>query len=137
LGSDKRNRYLKKRKQKTKKNQAFASFPDLLLHLPKMSEMLIELAEPLLELAKKAKPKDSQNAEDLAFSLAVVAWNISIDPSLEPPTEFDSIQEFDDLLNLLIERKKELFPFDNRLISGFSFQENHGQRLLTVQSVFS
>lgn len=137
MASDKRTRYLQKKKQKAKKNNTPPSFLDHLGILPKMSEMLIELAQPLLEFAQNAAPKDVQGAENLALGLAAIAWNMSIDPSLLLPKEFDPLENFDDLLNILIQRKKNLFPFDNRLITDFSFHTLLGERSLVVHSVFS
>ena len=163
MASKKRERYLKKKqsklKQTTSNSLVFSDsddFDDLnefdepdetdevyetdeeisplsdLFNPPKVSEMLMDMVEPLLA---KFPPK----YEDVIYSIAMMAWNFSVDPSLResnpPPKEFLEAPGFEELLTVLIERKRTLFPVESRLILDFSIEYSIGAKDVVVTSV--
>ena len=97
----------------------------------KMSEIIIDYARPLLDVATNAEEQKK------AITIAVTIWNLSLFPE---DMQFDYINEIkritsasnktDDLsdddheiFNYLMQRKKLLFPDINRLVVDYEFVE--------------
>lgn len=124
----------RKRKRREDKRRALTMEPSPPLHLPlvirleptKLSVALKKVAEPLLE----ALPGRRRRREVLrVMRLAMLAWNAAV--SLAPE---DTGRELDEvsrriyrdpqaareivlpMLQLLVERKRQLFPHDDRLV---------------------
>jgi len=103
----------------------------------KMSESILHLAEPLLDLSMD---------EEKAVSLATIAWNLSLVPNdergstleklLRPVAEKDPEMEREmrGMLKDLVERKLELYPDDRRMILGHEIAGAGDDIMLNVVS---
>ncbi len=104
-----------------------------------MSEVLLEFANPLLD------DSDSNKSFRGKITMAAFCWNLALMPSNEQKAEInkfmdeisgrdaikcDSLQE---ILHVLVDRKKALFTHDNRLIVNYEIiQEKAGPRLIVM-----
>lgn|GEM_PF-924083 len=120
----------------------FESIPcELLPYARKMSEVLLEFAEPLME--------DSDDDESFRskIALAALSWNLTLMPKNEQEATMHNIVEelgrFDafvrcgvrESIRMLIDRKRTLFADDNRLIVNYEIvEEKTGPRLLVMSS---
>src|SRR5262249_25079492 len=90
----------------------------------KMSEILVEFAQPLLATA------ESRESIRKTIALAALTWNLSLLPERQQQQAFDSgplaeiPSEMKPMLLNLIERKKALFPDIHRLIRDFEVTGN-------------
>jgi hypothetical protein len=98
-----------------------------------MSEVVVDFAAPLLETC------DDEASEKKAVSLAIFVWNATLMPEEErestlgaylsdaqrglPPEEFQNLSSY---VDLLIERKKNLYPSNRKRITGCTFG-GHGE----------
>jgi hypothetical protein len=97
--------------------------------MPKMSDTLVEFAEPLLDML----PKDRAVAEVRSvLGLASALWNLSVVSQQEPEKSEELRREVVDaieaagmeeclaakLVELMAERKRQLFPDDRRIVAG-------------------
>lgn len=107
----------------------------------KMSEVLLEFAEPLLDAFD-----DDSHFRDLT-AIAVFCWNLTFLPPKEGEAAINDIVKqmagrdafkgrgLREALRALIERKKALYADDNRLIVNYEIiQEESGPRLLVMSS---
>ncbi len=101
--------------------------------MERMSEVVVDFASPLLETC------DDEASEKKAVSLAIFVWNATLTPEEErentigaylsdaqktlPPEEFQTLSSF---VDLLVERKKELYPSNRKKITGCTFG-GHGE----------
>lgn len=104
----------------------------------KMSDAIVELADPLIE----RYPKKFHQLIDCT----VKVWNLSLIDSKQEPLEkgkiireikkegFDSSPFCKRSVNLLLERKKKLFPRDRRVILSYEVVEEEGGYRLTITS---
>jgi len=90
-----------------------------------MSEVIEELAEPLLETA------ESHDDEQSILRMAILSWNLALFPETKREEEIEELvlrlcgdDEFmaatiELTLRLLVERKQELFPDIDRVIVDY------------------
>ena len=105
----------------------------------KTSAMVLELIEPYMEY-----PAGRENFEAL-IRLAIMAWNISMLPDGGLQVIIDKVAEdtpvferegIADLLEEVMERKRKLFPYNTRIISGHELTETEdGYNLAVASSV--
>lgn len=126
------------------RKQGLLSDP-LILHEPegfeKTSAMILELIEPYVE-----RTADREDFEALV-AYAINAWNISMLPNGElqamidkavakDPTMKSESEEVVKLLDELIERKRKLFAYNTRTISGYELVETKdGYNLSVISSM--
>jgi hypothetical protein len=96
--------------------------------MERMSEVVVDFAAPLLETC------EDESSEKKAVSLAIFVWNATLLPeegrentlgayladakkSL-PPEEFQTLSSY---VDLLIERKRSLYPSNRKKITGCTF----------------
>jgi hypothetical protein len=120
----------------------FESIPwELLPYARKMSEVLLEFAEPLLE--------DSDDDESFRskIALAALSWNLTFVPPNEQEATLNNMVEklggrdvfvrrgIQESIRMFIDRKRTLFADDNRLIVNYEIvKEKTGPRLLVMSS---
>lgn len=148
--SEKRRR--RRLRRQKRKQRAFPDLPleedilgtKLLMEPPgevKMSEVLEAFVEPFLEFA------ETTEAMRRLFAVAMLAWNVSffseeerqemieefIETAISSPTpeEREDIQE---IVAVLLKRKKELFPEYNRKIISFELVDTGEEYRLLVAS---
>ncbi len=142
-----------KRKLKRKAERARQIEPLSTFHrhpLRKMSEILLEYAQPLFEIIDE----DDLNQFTLAVQVAILCWNVSLLPPDEQQQFLDSAGERVDIhrlpqyskikqalqgiMNILIERRKTLYPNEKRLVMDFQIVDEPDQhRLFVVSSPLS
>jgi len=107
----------------------------------KMSEALLDFAEPLLDTF------DNDECFEGIISIAAMCWNTSFLPEKEQHKMFRSIvdelgksdlltrHEIEDCTRMLLERKKALFADDRRMIVNYKVvDEKDGQRLFVMST---
>jgi len=106
--------------------------------LPKISGRVIELAEPISEAGDGVLPART------AISFATLAWNLSLLPedvrrrelrAAAKEVEPDSLAlrfEFQHMVSMLVRRKRELFPEDERFIMDYELVPAANGHTLTV-----
>ena len=108
----------------------------------KMSEVLLDFAEPVLETFDH--PEDFE----AMITLAVLCWNCSLLPANEQRKSLNKVInelgksdpttriEVEDCICMLMERKKTVFANDRRMIANFEVvEERDGSRLVVVSSL--
>ncbi len=106
--------------------------------MDKMSEILIDFAEPLPELVDNEKAM---------LTLAMTAWNISIFPEKDRDAKIDelvtkcfpqddpqSLEKIRAVVGMLVLRKLEMYPDNERILLGYEFIESGNKRMLNVMS---
>lgn len=118
--------------------------PQQSFHAPKMSEVILDFAEPLLN-----KIDDDDEIFERVISFAVICWNISFLPENGQKkmirSLIDEMAKSDVMLRLsvqidikmLLECKKEFFADDNRMVVNYEIIEENGSRRLLVMSAFT
>jgi len=104
----------------------------------KMSEILIDFAEPLLELVDNEKAM---------LTLAMTAWNIAIFPEEDRDAKIDelvikcfpqddpqSLEKIRAVVGMLVLRKLKMYPDNERILRGWEFIESGDKRTLNVMS---
>ena len=104
----------------------------------KMSEIILDFAEPFLEFV------DNEKA---ILTLAMAAWNIAIFPEEDRDAKIDELvtkcfpQDDPQVLEMikavvsrLILRKLKLHPDNERILFGYEFIESGNKRMLNVMS---
>ena len=117
--------------------------PHKSFHAGKMSEVILDFAEPLLNTID-----DDDELFEEAISFAVICWNISFLPENEQKKTIRSlIYEMaksdvllclgvQDDIRMLLERKKAFFADDKRMVVNYEIiQENGSRRLLVMSAV--
>ena len=120
-------------------------WPQQFFHAGKMSEVILDFAEPLLD----AIDDDDDELFEEVISFAVICWNASFLPEKEQKQIFcsmvDGMAKSDVLLRLsvqndirlLLERKKAFFADDKRTVVNFKIIEENGSRRLLAISVLT
>lgn len=108
----------------------------------KMSEVLLDFAEPLLEGIED----DDYKAMEKAIGFAAAVWNLSLMPKTEQKEELNDILKIaakDDpemlnvaegMVRMLLDRKEKYFPNNRRFIINYEFGMRNGQPWLNVAS---
>ncbi len=107
----------------------------------KMSEVLLDFAEPLLDEAKSDKEKRT------AIAISTLIWNASLLPEREqteaiekacydlaPSKNATDVAIFMHITDMLLERKKKYFPSIDRMIVDYQISETQGSLHLDVVS---
>jgi len=108
----------------------------------KMSEVILDFAEPLLESL------DDEKFES-AIAFAAICWNLSFLPEQERQAQLnamvDKLSKFDALLRIemedcaeiLFERKRVLFANDKRIVVNYKVVEEKDEHRLLVMSTLA
>ena len=117
-----------------------ADYPTEYVSANKLSEVILEYAEPLTNVA------DGSEVEERAIRMSVTLWNASLlpkqkaletmEPALEDMAQGDQLlkSEFYLMFELMYKRKQSLFPNDKRFIVDYTLEENDGDFYLQVAS---
>lgn len=112
--------------------------------LRKMSEVILDFAEPLLNEIED----DDELFEDV-ISFAVICWNISFLPEKEQKKMIHSLVYemgksdvllclgVQDDIRMLLERKKTFFADEKRMVVNYEIIEENGSRRLLAMSAFT
>ena len=147
---DAANRREAKKRRKAIKRKAQASnatlssiqadYPTEYVSANKLSEIILEYAEPLTNVA------DGSELEERAIRMSVTLWNASLlpkqkaletmEPALDGMAQGDQLlkSEFYLMFELMYKRKQSLFPNDKRFIVDYTLEENDGDFYLQVAS---
>ncbi len=118
-------------------------WPQQSFHAGKMSEVILDFAEPLLDAI------DDDELFERAIGCAVVCWNLSFLMEKKQQRQVRSIvNEFDksdlltrfgaeDCVRMLLERKKAFFADEKRMVLNYQVVEEEGQHRLLVASVLA
>jgi hypothetical protein len=112
--------------------------------IEKMSEIIIDFAQPLLDAATNAQ------AQKQAITTAIIGWNLSLFPKKEQVAQIEEIKnllnsstnsdqlrnEAIEIFNFLLARKKSLYPEINRLVVDYELIETPKGFHLNVVSNF-
>ena len=133
-----------KRRSRSKQYEVEPLRPQQSFHTGKMSEVILDFAEPLLNTIDD----DDELFED-AISFAVICWNASFLPEKERKkivcSMVDEMAKSDVLLRLrvqgdirmLLERKKTFFADEKRMVLNYKIIEENGSRRLLAMSAFT
>ena len=117
--------------------------PQQSFHPRKMSEVILDFAEPLLDAL------DDDELFEKAISCAVACWNLSFLPEkkqkkliLSMVNELDKSvlltrHEFEDCVRMLLERKRVLFADEKKIVVNYKIVEEEDHHRLLVMSVFA
>ena len=104
----------------------------------KMSEVILELADELLEMA------ETKSEYKKVIDITCIAWNLTILSEREKQNLLETLfnkvddeaqQDIRDVLSSLMEKKNRLYPHINRLILDYDFVRNKQNFHLNVVSV--
>ena len=136
---------MSKKKKKSKKRTAPAGRGRVVVlgGVPKMSEVILELADPLLD-------GDVSNAKEVDFivQLTIVAWNKAmasadrqdamekeiIDTLVAPDGDAEEVGTIIQAIDIVEERRKKLFPNLRRFVVDYDLQVSEGRVALNVLS---
>jgi len=131
-----------RRKSSKEQYEVESLYPDLPVGHRKMSEVLLDFAQPLLDTV------DDDIAFETAISFAAICWNASFLPEKEKHKmllkivdeigKSDALTrlEVEDCAKMLLERKKDLFADDRRMILKYKVvEEGDNQRLLVMSTL--
>jgi hypothetical protein len=131
---------LKKLEQKIRKG-GFSDQIETLVASPKgvakMSEVLEEFVAPYLGHTR------NHGEREKLFSIAIVAWNLSLMPEDERQQAIDQVlagqsvlarQDTQEILDEMIARKQQYFTDNERLIVDFELQDRRNDWQLSVAS---
>ena len=136
---------MSKKKKKSKKRTAPAGRGRVVVlgGVPKMSEVILDLADPLLD-------GDVSNAKEVDFivQLTIVAWNKAmasadrqdamqkeiIDTLVPPDGDAEQVETIIQALDIVEERRKKLFPNLRRFVVDYDLQVSEGRVALNVLS---
>ena len=106
----------------------------------KMSEVILDFAEPLLENV------EGNEGTEKTMCMAILVWNISLMPKDEQKNAIEDIlnnlckdelglrKDMEDVINMLIERKKKYFSKNKRFIINYEIGTKNGKPWLNVAS---
>jgi len=111
--------------------------------VPKMSEVILELADPLLD-GDVANPKEV----DFIVQLTIAAWNKAmfsadrqaamerdiIDTLVPPDGDAEQVATIIQALDIVEERRKKLFPNLRRFVVDYDLQVSEGTVALNIVS---
>ena len=136
---------MSKKKKKSKKRTAPAGRGRVVVlgGVPKMSEVILDLADPLLD-------GDVSNAKEVDFivQLTIVAWNKAmasadrqdamekeiIDTLVAPDGDAEEVGTIIQAIDIVEERRKKLFPNLRRFVVDYDLQVSEGRVALNVLS---
>ncbi len=133
-----------RRRSRSKQYEVETLRPQHSFHAGKMSEVILDFAEPLLNTIDD----DDELFEDV-ISFAVICWNASFLPEKERKkivcSMVDEMAKSDVLLRLgvqgdirmLLERKKTFFADEKRMVVNYKIIEENGSRRLLAMSAFT
>jgi hypothetical protein len=130
-----------KQKQENRLRATHGSFGKPPKNLRKLSQVLLEFAEPILE--------EAEDFEDCQFffSMAVIAWNLSLlpakaqeeffkgNPFLDNPLNAEDVEmanQLTETIKMMIASKLSRFGKDPRLVEDYQLTENEGDLHLSV-----
>ena len=106
----------------------------------KMSEILLEYAKPFMDVVTS----DSKEEYDKSIKIAMILWNCAIIESAKGSKGRKEIEkvlkpvlsdaESKGVLRFMLERKREMFPNNNRIIMGYELTETPDGFHLSVAS---
>jgi hypothetical protein len=106
----------------------------------KMSEVIIEFADPLLREAQTEK------AYEISIAMAVTCWNLAIMPENKHEELISEItrtstsehyrKDTESVVRMFIERKKLLFSHIRKIVVNHSIQFSEGKMMLNVASTY-
>ena len=114
--------------------------PKGFLPIRKMSEVILEFAEPLLNII------DDDRYFRLVIALAVLCWDISLYPQSEQQVHLNNLIEemvrstrlsrmvWENCTRVLLERKNTLFADDRRIVVSYEIIKDGGKERLLVVS---
>ncbi len=158
------NKKNKKKKRKKKKNKIKNDYSSLLKKIeenglvpkdiiwnesentnkPKMSEVLVDFAEPLLEAA------DDNLSAEVAITISALVWNLTFMPEnkredeilkmipiVSPTDDINDLIMTKSIINMLIVRKEEFFADNKKYILDYeiSFAGNKGLNLSVASTL--
>lgn len=95
--------------------------------MPKLSACIVDIARPILDAYPQA------HRQRAAIECAVLAWNLAVIPDAEPrPGDLD--EDLQQIVDWLSERKRRLYPNDQRVILKHEVFESGDQLRLNVLS---
>ncbi|MDT8303533.1 MAG: hypothetical protein RQ760_18785 [Sedimentisphaerales bacterium] len=130
-----------RRRSRSRQYEVEPLLPQQSFHVRKMSEVILDFAEPLLN----AIDDDDELFEEV-IGFAVICWNASFLPEKEQKQIFcsmvDGMAKSDVLLRLsvqndiriLLDRKKTFFADDKRMLIEFEVVKENGSRCLLAMS---
>lgn len=97
---------------------------------PTVADKLIRYSQPILEQAGR-----NHTAAKGAMNVAILIWNASIEGESKIAEAKKSLaalpgatpEQVEDLVKVMLERKKEMYPDDNLLVTNFVLKFNHRQ----------
>lgn len=106
----------------------------------RMSEVIAEFAEPLLSEAPDEK------SSEIAIMTSVVCWNLSFMPEDEIEKNIQGLvssieseerykKDTEDIVRMLLDRKKSLFPYIRKMVAHHEVMFSNGQMYLNVVSM--
>lgn len=119
--------------------------PQQPLPLGKMSEVILDFAEPLLNTLEE----DDDEIFEGILRFAGMCWNISLLPEKEQKQMVQTLVNevgksdilkrlrVEDDIRMLLERKKAFFADDKRMLMDFRIFEEKGSRRLLAMSAFT
>jgi hypothetical protein len=136
------DRLIQRAKQRSMDSEA--KLPIAESETEKMSEIIIDFAQPLMDAATSAAEQKK------AISVAIIGWNLSLLPKELQPKQMSEIKKVLDspknstqfsnegleIFNYLMARKKALFPGINRMVVDYELVETpKGFHLQVVSSI--
>ena len=118
--------------------------PQQSFHSPKMSEVILDFAEPLLN----AIDDDDELFEEV-IRFAMICWNISFMPENEQKKTINSLVYemaksdvllclgVQDDIRMLVDRKKAFFADEKRMVINYEIIEENGSRRLLAMSALT
>jgi len=131
-----------RRKACTARHRVQPLVPEQFTSVRKMSEVLLDFAEPLLDTL------DDDDDFKAAISFAALCWNCSLLPPKEQGQQLSAMVdglgksdalmrlEVEDKICMLLERKRTSFASDNRMVVSFEVVQDQGRPRLLVVSAF-
>ena len=117
--------------------------PQQSFHARKMSEVILDFAEPLLDAL------DDDELFEKAINCAVFCWNLSFLTEKKQKklvlsmvneigkSDLLTRHEFEDCTRMLLERKRFLFADEKRIVVNYKVVEEGDYQRLLVMSVFA
>jgi len=117
--------------------------PQQSFHAGKMSQVILDFAEPLLDAI------DDDELFENAINCAVACWNLSFLPEKKQQRQLRAIvnelgksdqltrHEFEDCVRMLLERKRILFADEKRIVVSYKIVEEEDHHHLFVMSIFA
>ncbi len=117
--------------------------PQQSFHARKMSEVILDFAEPLLDAL------DDDELFENAINCAVACWNLSFLPEKKQQRQVRAIvneigksdkltrHEFEDCIRMLLERKRILFADEKRIVASYKVVEEEDYHHLFVMSTLA